>query len=555
MNRVIDSYGIIPSNSKTSAPLGRSEMRRVTAAIGVVLGLVVSCGGDPSGSTSNNSGDIDDSSVATGAITNKQDVSQAVVQITTEGSYRDPEFGQSDAAGSGSGFIISSDGLVVTNQHVVDGAASIEVYVQGKDRPVNARILGVSECNDLAVLDLEGDGYPFLAWYEGAPEPGLDAWAAGFPLSDPEYSLTRGSIVKARANGETEWASIDYAIEHDANIQPGNSGGPLVTEDGRVIGVNYAVGDLGGTGTSQFFAISAELAQEVVETLKNGQDQDSIGINGYAIAYEGLAGLWVSGVRAGSPASDLGILAGDIVLDLAGLELVKEDDVETFGFPTKSGYCDVLRTQGSDAAIEIRVLRYDTGEILVGELNNPDRPLVVEDSIAGSITGLSTGVSTYQYQLVVDDSEALQVEVPVDWTERDSTLWSFFDGEYPRIDASENLDDYLGTWGTSGLTVIAAPGLDDNNFDATLEYFTKEFYVDADCEYLESDEYDNGDDEYPVYGMYDVYQNCGGDGGAWFVVGVFYDQYYDVLIIVAAQAVTDADLEVIDRALATFYMP
>ncbi|MEY3617541.1 MAG: hypothetical protein RL726_239, partial [Actinomycetota bacterium] len=361
-------------------------MRRIALVVAAVVATMTACGGDSGGSrTTDSAADttIGNDTASSGAIADKQDVSRAVVQIIKEGTYRDPEFGLSDGAGSGSGFIISPDGLVVTNQHVVDGAASLQVYVDGEDRPVNARILGVSECNDLAVIDLEGDGYPYLEWYEGSPEPGLDAWAAGFPLGDPEYSLTRGSVVKAEANGETEWASIDYAIEHDANIQPGNSGGPLVTEDGRVIGVNYAGGDVGGTGTSQFFAISAELAQDVVETLSKGQDEESIGINGYAIAYEDIAGLWVSGIRAGSAASDLGLMAGDIVLDLAGRPVVSERDLDTYGFATKTGYCDVLRTQGSDAAIEIRVLRYDTGEVLVGELNNPDRPLTVESSIAG----------------------------------------------------------------------------------------------------------------------------------------------------------------------------
>ncbi|MFN5603257.1 MAG: PDZ domain-containing protein, partial [Actinomycetes bacterium] len=263
----------------------------------------------------------------------------------------------------------------------------------------------------------------------------------------------------------------------------------------------------------------------------------------------------VSGVRAGSPASDLGIEAGDIVLSLGGRDVVSQDDLDRYGFATKSGYCDVLRTQGTDRAIEITVLRFDTGEVLSGELNNPDRPLEVRASIADSITGGSSDGAMYDYELVEDESGSLQVEVPVQWTSRDSSLWNFFGGDYPRIDVSTDIQSYLTTWGTSGVTVIAAPGLDENNFASTLVYFTTDLYANSDCEYVTSQEYDNGDAETPVIGMYDVYENCGGDGGARFVVGVFYDQFYDVLIVVAAQAVTDADLEVIDRALATFYMP
>ena len=534
-------------------------MRRAPVLIGALLLVASACGGDSGGSEPNDTSTVSDSTAPptspAGVVSSKEDARAAVVRIVSQGSFRDPEVGFQSGAGSGSGFIISADGLVVTNQHVVEGAGSIEVFIDGEDQPLNARILGVSECNDLAVLDLEGDGYPYFEWFEGTVDAGIDVWAAGFPMGDPEFSISRGSVVKAEADGETEWASFDFSIEHDATTEPGNSGGPVITEDGRVVGVHYAGGDLYGNGVIRRFAIPAELAIDVVEVLSQGQDQDSIGINGTAVAGENLAGIWVSGVRAGSPASDLGIEAGDVVLSLGGRDVVSQDDLDRYGFATKSGYCDVLRTQGTDRAIEITVLRFDTGEILSGELNNPDRPLEMKASIADSITGDSGGGASYEYELIEDDSGSIQVEVPVNWTSRDSSLWNFFGGDYPRIDVSTDIESYLTTWGTSGVTVIAAPGLDEENFESTLEYFTKDFYADSDCEYTTSERYDNGDAETPVIGMYDVYGNCGGDGGAWFVVGVFYDQFYDVLIIVAAQAVDDGDLEVIDRALATFYMP
>jgi serine protease Do len=476
-----------------------------------------------------------------------------VVRIVAEGSFRDPEVGFQSTAGSGSGFIISSDGLIVTNQHVVEGAGSLDVYIDGVDRPLNARILGVSECNDLALLDLEGDGYPYLEWSEGEVAAGTDIWAAGFPQGDPEYSISRGSVVKAEASGETEWASFDYSIEHDATTEPGNSGGPVITEDGRVVGVNYAIGDIGGNGVIREYAIPATLATVVVAALADGQDQDSIGINGIAVSSETLNGLWVSGVRAGSPASNLGIKAGDVVLTLGGREVVSEDDLSKYGYPTKTAYCKVLRTQGTDRAIEIKILRFDTNEILVGELNNPERPLEVE-SIASTITGVASGELRYNYELIVDDSGALQVEVPTEWDSVESFTWEFFGSEYPRIDASTDVESYLSSWDTSGVTVVAAPGLDDRNIDATLEFFTKNFVADEDCDYVETFDFDNGDEKYPVSGLYDVYENCGGAGGPLFVVGAFHDEFYDTLVAVVAQAVNDYDLEVIDQALATFYM-
>jgi serine protease Do len=123
------------------------------------------------------------------AVTSRSDVDEAVVQIVAEGTFIDPEYGLlANAAGSGSGFIIDPTGLAVTNNHVVTGAALLDVYLQGEDRPRNARILGVSECSDLAVIDIEenpGEQLPYLVWYEGPIETGLEVYTAGFPLGSP----------------------------------------------------------------------------------------------------------------------------------------------------------------------------------------------------------------------------------------------------------------------------------------------------------------------------------------------------------------------------------
>ncbi|NJO84564.1 MAG: hypothetical protein HC828_18525 [Blastochloris sp.] len=123
------------------------------------------------------------------AVNSLEDVEQAVIQIVAEGTFVDPEFGlQLNAAGSGSGFIIDPSGIAVTNNHVVTGAALLRVFVGGKSEPVNARVLGVSECSDLAVIDIEGDGFPYLEWYGDDIRVGLDVFAAGFPLGDPEFT-------------------------------------------------------------------------------------------------------------------------------------------------------------------------------------------------------------------------------------------------------------------------------------------------------------------------------------------------------------------------------
>lgn len=111
-----------------------------------------------------------------------QEAVPATIQIVAQGSFMDPEFGmQYNSAGAGSGFIIDPSGIAVTNNHVVTGAAFIQVYVQGRDKPLNAKVLGVSECSDLAVIDIEGDGYPYLDWNTGPITLGTEVYALGYP--------------------------------------------------------------------------------------------------------------------------------------------------------------------------------------------------------------------------------------------------------------------------------------------------------------------------------------------------------------------------------------
>ena len=183
------------------------------------------------------------------------DLESAVVQIEAVGTFVDPAEGlQLNAAGRGSGFIIDPSGIAVTNNHVVTGGGLYKVYVAGEEEPRSAKVLGVSECADLAVIDIQGDGFPYLEWYEGAIKVGLDVYAAGFPLGDPEFTMTRGIVAKEKANGKSSWASVSKVIQHDATINPGNSGGPLVDENGKVVAVNYA----GDSENNQYFAISRD---------------------------------------------------------------------------------------------------------------------------------------------------------------------------------------------------------------------------------------------------------------------------------------------------------
>jgi serine protease Do len=296
-----------------------------------------------------------------GAAASVKEVKDAVIQIEAQGTFVDPEFGvQQNTAGRGSGFIIDQSGLAVTNNHVVTGAALIKVWVGGdQGQTYNARVLGVSECSDLAVIDIEGEGFSYLDWYEGPIEVGEEIYVAGFPLGDPEYSLTKGIISKANADGETNWASVDSVIEYDATTNPGNSGGPVVTEDGKVVAVHYS----GNSSTRQAFGISRDEAKEVIDVLKTGQTLDSIGVNGFAVQSDdgSITGIWVSSVESGSPTDNAGVNGGDVITKLENLVLATDG--------TKSDYCDIIRSHASSDILSIEVRRFAEGQVLEGQLN------------------------------------------------------------------------------------------------------------------------------------------------------------------------------------------
>ncbi len=311
-----------------------------------------------------------------GAVSKLQDVKNAVVQIEAQGTFVDPQVGlMLNSAGRGSGFIIDPSGLAVTNNHVVGGAALLKVWVQGDENPRNAKVLGVSECSDLALIDIEGDGYDYLSWYDGAVDPGMDMYVAGFPLGDPEYSLTKGIISKAKANGETSWASVNSVVEYDATTNPGNSGGPVITPDGKVIAVHYA----GDANARQAFGISKDVASGVIDELKTGENIDTIGVNGQAVATEdgSLTGVWVSAVQSGSPADKAGVQPGDVLTMMENLVLATDG--------TMSQYCDILRSHKSGDTLSIEVLRWPTQEVLDGQLNG--RELAVTGTSVTSSTG------------------------------------------------------------------------------------------------------------------------------------------------------------------------
>jgi serine protease Do len=471
-------------------------------------------------------------------VTSREDLESATVRIEAKGTFLDAGTGQqiTDDWG-GSGFIIDPSGIAVTNNHVVAGAALLQVYVAGEDKPFNAKVLGVSECSDLAVIDIEGEGYPYFEWHDGAINTGIDVYAAGFPLGDPEFTLTRGIVSKAEANGETPWASVDSVLEHDATINPGDSGGPLVGNNSKVVGVNYA----GISETNQNYAIKSEKALQVIEQLRHGQNVDSIGVNGEAVLSddETKSGIWVSSVKAGAPADEAGVRAGDIIRKLEGLVLANDG--------TMADYCDVLRSREPSDTMNLEVLRSETGEVLEGQLNGRNLELAtpLTPGAEKEAAGVSEGGTYFSYTAITDDTGDLKMSVPTEWNAVNGTGWAL-DRETvgPALSASADLDAYNDTWGEPGVSFGASSSLvQSHSVDSMLDDHN---YAQA-CE--KDARYDYQDP--PYTGKYDLWVNCGEKRSSFLVLAAV-PENQEFIAVVQIVIVSDADVEAANQILRTF---
>jgi len=450
-----------------------------------------------------------------------ENVQSATIQLQAQGTFIDPGTTQaSETAGRGSGFIIDPSGIAVTNNHVVVGAGTLKVWVGGDTaKQYNATVLGASECLDLAVVQLDQGAYPFMGWYEGEIKTALDVYSAGFPLGDPNFTLTRGIVSKADVPQNDSWASLDHVIEHDARIRGGNSGGPLVADNGRVVGVNYA----GNDELDYNYAIHRDEVVGVLDDLKAGRPVLSLGINAQALAPEddGTAnGIWVSSVQAGGPADKAGIGAGDVLISLAGITLGARGTIED--------YCQVIRTQGVEATIDVTVYRPSTDELLEGQINGSALAVTASGVLGGSQEAIGSFVS------VTDDTGSISVTVPNTWVDVDGAGFSDAQGNsWISVTATPDRAGYEGTWGVPGVSV-AATAYGAMTVDAALALLSEG--LSAECTPVDvAQPYSDG-----VYtGQFSSWTGCG--GSADYAVLAATDPTQTYLVAVIAQLVSEFD--------------
>ncbi len=246
---------------------------------------------------------------------------------------------------SGSGVLISNDGYIVTNNHVVEGADELDITLNNK-RSYKATVIGTDPSTDLAILKIDGKNFPYLV-YGNSDEVRLGQWvlAVGYPLT-LDVTVTAGIIsAKARTIGINRRQSenpVESFLQTDAAVNPGNSGGALINTDGQLIGINSAIASPTGSYAGYSYAIPVNIVKKVVNDLiKFGTVQRAyLGIQypienlteeqKKEIGYKDGDGVFVSDAPTGGAAYAAGIRKGDLVTKvnnvpvLSGAEMVEQ---------------------------------------------------------------------------------------------------------------------------------------------------------------------------------------------------------------------------------------
>ena len=258
----------------------------------------------------------------------------AVVAINTEMLVSNPLGESGIVPAAGSGFIITPDGYVVTNHHVISGAQQISVVLDG-GQTYKARVVGSDSLNDLAVLKIDGQDLPTVILGESSQlEVGELAVAIGNPLGELSGTVTAGIISALDRAINIDGQTMEL-LQTDAAINAGNSGGALFNSFGEVVGINSAKNT--GTGIEGLgFAIPIDHAKPIIENLiRNGSPQGKPRIGLYtqditadlAKQYDLPVGVYIAQVEPGSPADDAGLLRGDVIIAINGSEALTTDAI------------------------------------------------------------------------------------------------------------------------------------------------------------------------------------------------------------------------------------
>ncbi|MGI9150062.1 MAG: DegQ family serine endoprotease [Limnohabitans sp.] len=303
---------------------------------------------------------------------------------------------ESQPKGVGSGFILSADGFVMTNAHVVEGADQVLVTLPDK-REFKARIVGADKRSDVAVVKIDASGLPAVKIGDvNRLKVGEWVMAIGSPFG-LENTVTAG-IVSAKQRDTGDYLPF---IQTDVAINPGNSGGPLINMRGEVVGINSQIYSRSGGFMGISFSIPIDEAVRVSEQLRaTGRVQRGrLGVQidqvnkevAESLGLTKLQGALVRGVEQGSPAEKAGLEPGDIILKFEGKSIDKSSDLPRMVGNTKPGTRSTLQVWRRGSMREMHIV---VGEF---EADKPEKKAATEkpqSTLAGKVLGLTVSELT-----------------------------------------------------------------------------------------------------------------------------------------------------------------
>lgn len=286
--------------------------------------------------------------------------------------------------GVGSGFIISADGYVMTNAHVIDGAADVYVTLTDK-REYKAKIIGADKRTDVALVKIEGSNLPRLTM--GDPNKiRVGEWviAIGSPFG-LDNTVTAG-IVSAKARDTGDYLPL---IQTDVAVNPGNSGGPLINMRGEVIGINSQIYSRSGGYMGISFAVPVDEAMRVADQLKiSGKvTRGRIGVQigevtkdvAESLGLSKAQGALVQRVEPGGPADKSGVEAGDIILKFNGAAIEKSSDLPRMVGNTKPGTRSTVTVwrKGANRDLALTITEMEADKVVKKEDKKPKPELAI----------------------------------------------------------------------------------------------------------------------------------------------------------------------------------
>ena len=269
----------------------------------------------------------------------------------------------------GSGVVISQDGYIVTNNHVVDGADSIKVTIAGDKKEYDAKLIGKDAKSDLAIVKIEAINLNAVTFYNSDNvKVGDITFALGNPFGLGE-TITQGIV---SATGRSGVGIVEYEdfIQTDASINPGNSGGALINSAGHLIGINSAILSKSGGNVGIGFAIPSNMVTSIAtELIKKGKfTRAYLGVSISDVTdemssfYNNEFGALITGIEENTPASDAGLKRGDLIISVNGKKISSASELK-----------NLIGTYPPSRVVNIKFLRdkkIDIVNVQLGSLDN-----------------------------------------------------------------------------------------------------------------------------------------------------------------------------------------